>query len=55
MKLQKQLRAYAKQIQDFTGECLHGEGGRLVWGCCPTQPQGVGTRAPPNPGELFLG
>lgn len=33
MKLQKQLRAYAKQIQDLTGECLHGEGGHKAgWG-----------------------
>lgn len=29
LKLQKQLRAYAKQIQELTGKCLHG---RELWG-----------------------
>lgn len=29
LKLQKQLRAYAKQIQELTGKCLRG---RELWG-----------------------
>lgn len=39
LKLQKQLKAYAKQIQELTGKCLHG---REVWGWLEGDQPGLG-------------
>lgn len=56
MKLQKQLRAYAKQIQDFTGERLHGErGGQAAVGLVHHPASRCGDQGTSKPRGALLG
>ncbi|PKU28824.1 unconventional myosin-vb-like [Limosa lapponica baueri] len=65
LKLQKQLRVYAKQIQELTGKCPHREegvgltGGSPAWFEAGASPSlNVGSRIPPansDAGECLLG